>query len=284
MPARTGWTKAGKVLQSRALLCLFEVTLLWCTSLNIALGLVSYFIATPDFSFVVDECSSSAASVERQQQLYSSCARTQASACTLYLNTATQRELTRINHIEMQNAETISSIQNISLSRSAEYELTIEALRAWKSANPLLPIIMSSDRQCCSAENVSWLTQLLQDHSASASSITSASLVYSHASDQRIENLVDYSAQMRDYGKSYTQNKLADVARSLSNKMNQTTVASLATINATTDRFLSLLAETKGCVDIDASPDTSCKHGTSAASVYCKLYTPSNRAIFCLSK
>jgi len=267
---RSSWQKTRDVLLSRTTLCLFEVLLLWCTSLNIVFGVVGYFIATPDLSFVSDECVLSAEEVERQQQYYSSCSRSQVHACSVYLDSAIEAELLRISYLESNNAVSISNAENTSFAYGTEYQTILSALQAWKNVNPLVPLSFNAQ---CSAENISWIEGAVGDHASSVSNIASASATYSHDTDARVDRLVEYSMQMRGYGAEYAHEKLSALSESLSMQVNLSKASSSFAYNLTKQQLLEDFSEVKNCLNVNISAETPCKYGTSMAALYCKQQT-----------
>jgi len=251
----------GNIISNRIILCIFEVILLWITSLGNVLLLVGVFVPNPDYSFVKDECQSSYELVVSQKTEYKSCTKAQINQCSKSLSSSSTAELKLVESKNLQNANVVKHMTQASTNINTDYDLLVNTLKDLISSNKNLNINFNT---FCSVENQSYIENILGDNRLkSSSNIVNSASMYTEISDKRVGRLSDFNIESMAYNFDYifaklnnAQEHLNDIEYNISSAYNLTSV----------DAFKSNLSEAIDCMNISYSGN--CKYGKSASKIY----------------
>ena len=257
--------KVRYLFLNRSILCFFEILVLWLTSLSIIVSIVGYIIPNPTLTFVENECISSYQTVEIQRLNYASCVRVQSRQCLSNLQFVTHDELLRISKNEASNANKVSLLKMKESNCSSYYEVLSNLLKAWVSVNPLIGLVYNDS---CSAQNRSYIQDLIGDYSSSNSVIVASSISYSENSDSRVNRLVSYGVSTRKYDTQYISKKLHHTSEDILSIMNNTITIQGIELNRSSSSVRSIFEEAMNCFNISSL--VKCKYGTSSAEIYGK--------------
>lgn len=103
--------RTSRIFNNRVIVCLLAVSLLWMTSLQIAIGIMDAYVSAPSMSSVIAGCDHSYHTVQDQRTVFGECVARQLIACNTELTTAYIEEKARVAANEADNAATLLVLQ-----------------------------------------------------------------------------------------------------------------------------------------------------------------------------
>lgn len=263
-------TSSSKLL-NRSILCLFQVLLLWSTSLSIVFTIVDSFVPSPQYSYVEEECISTYRSIENQQKVYAACARAQSKQCSGMLDKAVSGERARVGLAELHNEEVISTLLMRTAASGRDYQSMVQSLQAWVESNPGVGLKYTNS---CSASNKSYVQGTVEGYAISTNVVLTAAKSYGDSSDARVSRLAEFSRDSEKYNAHYLTNKLKDTRTSLFSYLNASEKLGQSIVNESRTGMHLIMADATSCLDINSTG--SCKYGKSASEAYGKTDGTSN--------
>jgi len=123
--------EAATKLCNRMIMCIFAVLLLFGTSLQVCVAIVSTSIKAPSFSSVVKNCKYAFGVVQEQSDYYAECTERQITTCKEVLDSAYIRETFRVQVNQQSNAQFLNAFQNAVGNCSSAVTLAKGAVGAW---------------------------------------------------------------------------------------------------------------------------------------------------------
>jgi hypothetical protein len=198
-----------KLLRNRLLMSILAVSLMWATSLKVAVYVVSFFVNVPPFDSVVNSCQSTYRITSEERRRFADCVDVQVDQCNDVLAEASYKETRRVNATEATNGATVDSARQIQSNCSLAYTSLRYSIEAWVDAGHTVPYRHSdnsSSASACTAEDLNQLTSSLGDISAVRMEAFSVSSQYSDESQSTVRRLVDYAQLRAAYDEEYIGN------------------------------------------------------------------------------
>ena len=124
---------AAKKMCHRMILCVFAISTIWATSLQICVAIVGTSIKAPSFTSVYKNCKYAWGVVQEQSDYYAECTERQVSICGENLDTSYVAETFRVSQNQRSNTVLLSAYGNTVGNCSASVTLSKEAIAAWTS-------------------------------------------------------------------------------------------------------------------------------------------------------
>jgi hypothetical protein len=105
----------SRIFNNRIIVCLLAVSLLWMTSLQVAIGVMDAYISAPSMNSVITGCEHSYNTIVDQRTSFGECVARQLIDCNTELTTAYIDEKSRVAAYESANAATLLAIQRRSV-------------------------------------------------------------------------------------------------------------------------------------------------------------------------
>jgi len=115
----------------RMIVCVFAISMIWATSLQICVAIVGTSIKAPSFSSVYKNCKYAWGVVQEQSDYYADCTERQVSTCGENLDIAYVAETFRVSENQRSNAALLGAYANTVGNCSASVTLSKEAVAAW---------------------------------------------------------------------------------------------------------------------------------------------------------
>jgi hypothetical protein len=113
---------------NRLILCIFAISLVWLTSIQVCVDIVDYYIKSPSFNSVIDTCDYSYNIINNEKDLYNKCQENQINLCNVEFNKELNNEINNINEKNNLNENIIiklSNIENNCINNITKYENSI---------------------------------------------------------------------------------------------------------------------------------------------------------------
>lgn len=113
---------------NRLILCVFAISLVWITSIQICVDLVDYYLISPSFNSILDTCDYSYNIINNEKELYGKCQENQINLCNKEFNKQLNNEIYNINEKNKLNENillTLSNIENNCINNITTYENSI---------------------------------------------------------------------------------------------------------------------------------------------------------------
>lgn len=123
--------EAATKLCNRMIMCIFAVLLLFATSLQVCVAIVSTSIKAPSFSSVVKNCKYAFAVVQEQSDYYADCTERQIATCKEVLDASYIQETFRVQANQQTNAQFLNVFENAVGNCSSAVTLAKGAVGAW---------------------------------------------------------------------------------------------------------------------------------------------------------
>ena len=205
-------------LRNRLLMSILAVTLMWATSLRVAVYVVSFFVDVPPFDSVVDSCKNTYRITREERRRFADCVDLQVDQCNNDLADASYKETRRVNTTEATNKATVDAARRIQSNCSSAYSSLRYSIEAWVDAGHTVPYHQgesgsdndsdnsTSSISACTADDLNQLTNSVGDISAVRTEAFSVSSQYSDESQSTIRRLVDYAQLRAAYDAEYIGN------------------------------------------------------------------------------
>ena len=192
-------------LAHRAYLCALSLTLLWTTTLKVAIGIVGIFFNTPPFSAVHSTCEAAYVEVLSQRDKYGDCVERELSVCDQELNEAYESEKQRSNDVLESNAKKLDLIGGQVTACGTTVEATGASLQQWSVAGGSNTISYSYGPQC-TADQMSLLKARVKDAHEIKSEGMAGLRQYISDTEDTLNSVAAYSEGLSAYNKQYIQN------------------------------------------------------------------------------
>lgn len=255
-------------LAHRIYLCAFSLTLLWTTTLKVAIGIVGIFFNSPQFSAVHDTCESAYTEVLSQRDKYSSCVEREIAVCDRELGAAFNLEHRHSDGVLTSNAKKLDLINDQVIGCAAVVEATSSSLQQWSVAGGSNAISYS---QQCTAEQMSLLKGRVKDAHEIKAKGMSGLRQYVSDTENTLGSVAEYSQVLGNYNKQYIQNHTEDlVSATYRVKLDGDTAAANAVdaVNTAMAELLHSVEQLMTCVGLANSTVGARKRCVSGRGMY----------------
>lgn len=281
---------------NRMIICTIAVTLIWMTTLRMAVGLVDMFITAPSATHVWNTCSFSKDVVEDQSEFYEVCANKQVDTCNNDLSLAATQERQKVETNILFNEGLVSDARWVQSECESSVVMGQSALRGWQEVDIQLidadgltytvpQSIIYRNSTVFTNEICSFVVEDPQTNSNSGASKTSVSKSivqntsrYGKQSNTRVGNLVDYSIELNAYNAAYIDNKTQTIQDLVSELLDDLNAGDMSLLQESLLQSQLLLNQLIDCVSLsDERSSTNaqgqieypeCMYGTSFSSLY----------------
>lgn len=101
----------SRIFCNRVIVCMLVVSMLWLTSLQVAIGIVDSYISTPTMTAVIKGCDYSYNVVSEERTAFGKCVTNQLIDCNTELTTSYIDEKAKVANYESLNAATLLALQ-----------------------------------------------------------------------------------------------------------------------------------------------------------------------------
>ena len=101
----------SRIFCNRLMICILAISLLWVTSLQIAIGIVDTYISAPSMNAVIVSCENSYNILSDEKDAFGECVARQLEDCNTELTTAYTEENARVTSYQAYNAEILLTLQ-----------------------------------------------------------------------------------------------------------------------------------------------------------------------------
>lgn len=122
---------SGNKLCNRMIMCIFAICILWLTSLQICVAIVSTNIKIPSFSSVITNCKYAYGVVKEQSNYYSDCTSRQVAMCQENLDASYVNEKFRVHENQLANTQYLSAYQQSVGNCSSSVSAAKGAVSTW---------------------------------------------------------------------------------------------------------------------------------------------------------
>ena len=229
----------GKLI-NRLLMCCLAICLLWMTTLQVSVAIVSQQIPVPTIDSVIDSCSFAYSVIEVQREHYSACVDRQLTVCAVQYNKAYLTESDRVAQAEVSNSFLTRSFQTVVSNCSSSLLHAKQSLKAWSEGGvgyslPFYPNCSTSDRQ-----------KVLNIIGSSSSGQSKASLYdtaedYSTLSDTTASHFSSYASALAAYNAEYVNNKTKHLQMQVQSLVSNVSVPHMLKLNHSLQPIYSIM-------------------------------------------
>ena len=101
----------SRIFCNRVIVCMLAVSMLWLTSLQVAVGIMDAYISTPTMTAVIKSCDHSYNVVSEERIAFGECVAVQLTSCNTQLTTAYIEETSKVASYESSNAAHLLAMQ-----------------------------------------------------------------------------------------------------------------------------------------------------------------------------
>ena len=229
----------GKLI-NRLLMCCVAVCLLWMTTLQVSVAIVSQQIPVPTMDSVIDSCSFAYSVIEVQRDHYIACVDRQLSVCEDQYNKAYRTESDRVAHAEVSNSILAQSFRSVVNNCSSSFLHAKQSMKAWSEGGvgyslPYYPNCSKADRQ-----------KVLNIIGSSSSGQTKTSLYesakdYSASSDTTASHFSSYASALSAYNSQYVNNKTMHLRQQVQGLVSDVSIPHMLKLNQSMQPIYSIM-------------------------------------------
>eukprot|EP01031_Cornospumella_fuschlensis_P031416 gene31415-37974_t len=248
---------------NRTILCTFCVILLWSTSLQNAVYLVSDNVPKPSLSAVYDTCYFTWKFVNRQRQDYENCVDSQLRQCDVDFDVADAIEKQRVAVAEEHHANYTRTYTALVQNCTSYQSNLTDLLRQWQSGGQ--DYRMMYQDSCVGAKRER-IASILGDSSDGNTAAITTSSEYSLSSTRRVSKLVTYSKNLNSYNIDYIRNKMSSIKLSIDAITANLSI--LPPLDPTLNLLTQQMIEMQSCLTLDPILSNECIIQPSMGSIY----------------
>ena len=259
----------GGQLVNRILMCCFALCLLWVTTLQVSVAIVSGQILVPTIAAVIDSCSFSYAAIEKERTYYSACVDRQLSVCQAQYTKAYSAEAARVAQTEITNNQIVNNFKTVVSNCSNSFSNAKQSLKAWidGGVNYAIPFYPN-----CSYLNRQEVLSLIGSSSSSQKvSIYDSAQQYSTHSDATVSHVSSYTAALTAYNIEYVNNKTKYLHSQVQKMVQDISLSHLIKLNDSLQPVYSIMNDLVACVALGDEKNGSCSLPNTALGLY-ELY------------
>lgn len=269
-----GWDRCN----NRMIVCVFAISLLWLTSLQICVSIVNTQLSIPIISSVFDSCNYARRRAVEQKSHYDMCVEHQVRMCGTDLDAALLQERSRVESVRRSNLKKIQILTIATENNTNSLNLFKETVEAWRAQGSAYSIPYRSN--CSTRSDVE---AMLGDTSSSDGTdrpdTTSLSQQYAFDSDGRVASLVDYTSALSSYNIKYLHNKTKALQVLSMNVALDVTIPRIGAISSNLEAISPTFERVLACATFSDSPELNCRLGHSALSLYNQIRLVLNHQI-----
>ncbi|RYH17107.1 hypothetical protein EON65_29100, partial [archaeon] len=254
---------SSEMTLNRIILCTFCIVLLWSTSLQNAVYLVSDNVPKPSLYTVYDTCYFTWKFVNRQREDYENCVNSQLRQCDVDFDLADAAELQRVYVAQEHQANYTSTYTDLVQNCTAYQSNLTDLLRQWQSGGQDYRMLYQDG---CVGEQREQIANILGDmHDGNTAAITTSS-EYTVSSTRRVSRLVSYSKDLNNYNIEYVRNKTSSIKLSIDDITTNLTI--LPPLTPTLDLLTQHIQDMQSCLTLDPALSSQCTIQPSLGTVY----------------
>ena len=101
----------SRIFCNRVIVCMLAVSMLWLTSLQVAIGIMDAYISTPTMTAVIKSCDHSYKVVSEERTAFGECVAVQLTNCNTELTASFMEEKSKVAAYESSNAAHLLAMQ-----------------------------------------------------------------------------------------------------------------------------------------------------------------------------
>eukprot|EP01038_Epipyxis_sp_PR26KG_P004540 gene4540-6410_t len=270
----------NKIL-NRFLLCLFSLSLLWSTSLQLCVALVDMYITIPPLAAVIKTCNYSYKQIKVQQNDYKRCVKIQLNSCNKYFQKSYVTEMTRCSAANDDNQLFLNNFNMIVTNASSTYLQSKLAFKSWTNIDIDYTIPYYDN---CTGLTKEYVINLLSDTSTTKVATYSTSTSYVTNSDSTITRLADYSVELSDYNYKYISNKTQHLQSLILSVVNEISLPHMKSINVSFAPMYDMADQLVGCLSLNNNTENLCPLSVNTYDIYDTLRTVINHRLEIISE
>lgn len=219
----------GKLI-NRLLMCCLAICLLWITTLQVSVAIVSQQIPVPTIDSVIDSCSFAYSVIELQREYFTACVDRQLTVCAVQYNKAYLTESDRVTQAEVTNSYLTRSFQSVVTNCSSSFLHAKQSLKAWSEGGVGYSLPFHSN---CSATDRQKVLNIIGSSSSgqSKTSIFDSAKDYSSYSDTTASHFSSYASALAAYNNEYVNNKTRNLQRQVQAMVSDVSVPHMLKLN-----------------------------------------------------
>lgn len=253
----------------RLFLCIVSISLLWLTSLKVAIFIVSLFFTSPPFSSVHSSCTAAYEEVTSQRLKYEDCVGREMAVCDKELSSVHAAERSRADNVLQNNAIIISKMSERGVNCSSDVAKGSSVLHEWSVAGGTNYIAYLSS---CTDGNRAWMQSELSDASEIRSGGMDQLRGYVASVDTAMGRVASHSRQLNNYNIDYVRNHSKDIASATIQVIEESEAAaeeSLLRLNAIVDELRRASDHLIDCIGLSNTSSVTARHScVSGQGVY----------------